>query len=318
MLDVQNLSVGLRRGKGYLTVIDGISFHIPPGKILGLVGESGCGKTLTARAIPGLLPPGLAITGGDLLFNGTNMRNLSPRALRRIRGQELAMIFQEPLGSLNPLMKIGRQIGEALELHGETDKKLRYARTLETMEKVGLPDPRTLAERYPHQLSGGMRQRAMIAAAVICGPKLLIADEPTTALDVTIQAQILALLEAINGELGTAILFISHDLDVIRQICGKVLVMYAGKIVEAGNAEAVFSQPQHEYTKGLIGSIPVKNRKGLALTAIPGKAPSIEEKTPGCPFAPRCRIAKPVCFRHFPQETRINEDHYVHCHSLRN
>ncbi|MDR2534717.1 MAG: ABC transporter ATP-binding protein [Treponema sp.] len=316
LLDVQGLSIGIQQGKRWLPAVDNISFQLYPGEILGIVGESGCGKTLTACSIQRLLPQGVQTTGGNILFNGIDITGLSQEELRRIRGNEIAMVFQEPMTSLNPLLTIGRQIGEPLELHGKKDKKLICSKVLEVMEKVGLQDPKKLAPAYPHQLSGGMRQRVMIAAAVICEPKLLIADEPTTALDVTIQAQILHLLKKINQELKTAILFISHDLGVISQLCDRVLVMYAGKLVEAGGVKAIFSHPQHEYTKSLIGSIPRKALKGKPLANIPGKVLSIEEiaeRKFGCPFAPRCIRAGTSCFAGFPDKATVNEGHYVHC-----
>jgi oligopeptide/dipeptide ABC transporter ATP-binding protein len=215
--------------------------------------------------------------------------------------------------SLNPLIRIGTQIAEPLELHGEQDKALIRRTVLDLMNKLGLPEPEKLAGAYPHQLSGGMCQRVMIALAVICKPKLLIADEPATALDVTTQTQLLELFKRINQELGASILFISHDLSLIRRICSRVLVMYAGKLVEKGPVAAVFSRPVHEYTRLLLGSIPTRGKKGQALTGIPGKAPSLGEKSPGCPFAPRCGRSLPACVVSFPQETDLGEGHQVHC-----
>jgi peptide/nickel transport system ATP-binding protein len=314
LLEVQNLSIGVKRGKAYLPAVDALYFQLYPGEILGLVGESGCGKTLTARAIPGLLPQGVQITSGHIRFNGTDMRKVSKKELRRIRGNELTMIFQEQMTALNPLLKIGRQISEPLELHGEKDKKLLYAKTIEVMRKTGLPEPERLVSAYPHQLSGGMRQRAMIAAAIISGPKLLIADEPTTALDAAIQGQILRLLKTINRDLGTAVLFISHDLDIISRLCDRTLVMYAGRLVEAGDAQSLFANPRHEYTKALIGSIPSGERKGKPLATIPGKTPSIEEEKPaGCPFAPRCLRAEALCFAGFSGKTFPKDQRYALC-----
>ncbi|MDR0568266.1 MAG: ABC transporter ATP-binding protein [Spirochaetaceae bacterium] len=316
LLEVRNLSVGVMRGGAYLPAVDAVSFQMHPGEVLGLAGESGCGKTLTARSVLRLLPKGAAITGGDIFFNGISMGGLSQKELRGIRGNEISMIFQEPVTSLNPLLKIGRQIGEPLELHGQKNRKLIRAETLEAMRKAGLPDPEKLADAYPYQLSGGMCQRVMIALAVIGKPKLLIADEPTTALDAAVQAQIVQLLKTINRELGTAILFISHDLDLINRLCDRAMIMYAGKLLEAGDAESLFTKPQHEYTKGLIGSIPAQERKGKPLRAIPGKAPSLEEiaRSPGgCPFAPRCSRAEPLCSAGFPEKTVLKEQHYVYC-----
>jgi peptide/nickel transport system ATP-binding protein len=301
LLQVEHLSVGIKRGRGFLGAVEDISFTMEGGEILGIVGESGCGKTLTALSIPGLLPAGVSRTGGRVFLGDRDLSALGPRELYEIRGNELSMIFQEPMTSLNPLIKIGPQIAEALELHGRRDRALIRREVLDVMAQVGLPEPEKLAGEYPHRLSGGMRQRVMIALAIICKPKLLIADEPTTALDVTIQAQILSLLRGINQTLGTSILFISHDLALVGGLCDRVLVMYAGKLVEEGPARAIFRRPLHEYTRGLIGSIPARATKGKALVNIPGKVPSVEEKYPGCPFAPRCAKAALPCYAAFPE-----------------
>jgi peptide/nickel transport system ATP-binding protein len=320
-LQVEHLSVAI--GKGTVRekpenntenlAVDDIGFEVGTGEILGIVGESGCGKSLTALSIPGLLPQAAAVTTGHIRFEGRNLLDCSPKELRQIRGKELSMVFQEPAPSLNPLVKIGQQIGETLALHGEKDKGRIRVQTLEMMESLGLPEPEKLAEAYPHQLSGGMCQRVMIALAVICKPKLLIADEPTTALDVSTQAHILNLLDRINRDLGLSILFISHDLRVIRRLCRRVLVMYAGKIVEEGPVEGVFSRPAHEYTRGLLGALPGKDRKGKALTNIPGRVPAVGEKRSGCPFAPRCGVVRAACLAAFPAETFLSGDHRVHC-----
>jgi peptide/nickel transport system ATP-binding protein len=234
--------------------------------------------------------------------------------MQHIRGKYLSMVFQEPQSSLNPLLKIGAQIAEPLIIHGEKDQAFIRSSVIDLMEKLGLSDPEKLLAMYPHQLSGGMCQRVMIALAVICKPKLLIADEPTTALDVTIQAQILDLLKKINAELGTSILFISHDLSVISRLCDRVLVMYAGKIVESGPVREVFAHPVHEYTRGLLGSIPDRTRTGKPLASISGKVPSLEEGRPaGCPFNPRCSKAAGRCRSSFPAETDLGGGHRVHC-----
>jgi peptide/nickel transport system ATP-binding protein len=223
------------------------------------------------------------------------------------------MVFQEPMSSLNPVLTIGRQIGEPLVLHGRKNKRLIHREVLDMMDKLGLPEPAKLITAYPHQLSGGMRQRVMLALAMMCKPKLLIADEATTALDLSTQAQILRLLERINRDLGASILFISHDLALIRRLCDRVLVMYAGKILEEGTVEAVFSNPLHEYTKGLIGSIPQQERKGKPLLSIPGTVPSLDEKPPGCPFAPRCGKASAPCLVRFPDPLQVTPGHQVCC-----
>lgn len=313
LLWVQNLTVGIQRGKTVLTAVDDISFTVRPGEIVGIVGESGCGKSLTALSITGLLPAAARKVGGTVLFDGENLDALSEKAYSRIRGNAISTIFQEPMTSLNPLMRIGRQIAEPLVLHGhKNDRKVRE-QVLDIMGKVGLPQPEKLLQAYPHQLSGGMRQRVMIASAIICRPKLLIADEPTTALDVTIQAQILELLKDINRSLGTAILFISHDLGVISQICDRVLVMYAGRLVEEGSTRNIFWHPVHEYTKGLMESIPTKEQKGRALVNIPGRVPSIEDTHFGCPFAPRCSVVREECLTEVPPSLRLSESHSVCC-----
>jgi peptide/nickel transport system ATP-binding protein len=315
LLEVQHLSVGIKRGRDYRLAVNDISFTMNRGEILGIVGESGCGKTLTALAIPGLLPGGVSITHGDIVFENRNLAGLKNRELYGIRGNRISMIFQEPMTSLNPLLKIGRQIAEPLELHGYTDKALIRREVLDIMEKVGLPGPERLAGEYPHQLSGGMRQRVMIALAMICNPRLLIADEPTTALDVTIQAQLLRLMKWFNWNRGTSILFISHDLALVSRLCDRTLVMYAGKLVEEGPVRDIFRRPAHEYPKGLIGAIPSKDRKGSPLVNIPGKVPSIddEEELCGCPFAPRCSHKAIRCTAAFPGRTDLGGGHYVCC-----
>jgi peptide/nickel transport system ATP-binding protein len=318
LLQVQHLSVGIKRGRGYLGAVKNISFDMYPGEILGIVGESGCGKTMSALAVSGLLPDGVSVTSGSVMFENRDLTRADSRELCRIRGNELSMVFQEPMTSLNPLLKIGWQIAEPLELHGHRDKKIIHREVLDILAKVGLPDPERLANEYPHQLSGGMRQRVMIALAMIAKPKLLIADEPTTALDVTIQTQILHLMEQFNESLGTSILFISHDLALVSRLCDRVLVMYAGRLVEEGPAVDIFHRPAHEYTKGLIGSIPSKDRKGKALDNIPGKVPSIEdaEKLPGCPFAPRCAKAEAGCRAAFPADLELGGGRRVYCFPL--
>jgi len=313
LLWVQHLTLGIRQGKRILTAVEALDFKVYPGEIVGIVGESGCGKSLTSLALMGLLPTGVQITEGTVLFDGENVNTLSLRALCALRGNDLSMVFQEPMTSLNPLMKIGKQIAEVLTLHGARNKRVVEDEVLDVMKRVGLPRPHEIINAYPHQLSGGMRQRVMIAMAVIGKPKLLIADEPTTALDVTTQAQILTLLQKINQEMGTSILFISHDLGVINQLCDRVLVMYAGKLIEAGSAANIFWHPVHEYTKGLMGSIPTAKHKGKPLVSIPGRVPSLEDKKFGCAFAPRCKAAREECFAYAPQEVVLGENHSVWC-----
>jgi peptide/nickel transport system ATP-binding protein len=310
LLEVKDLRILI---KGY-TAVEGLSFRVDQGEIVGLVGESGCGKSLTALSIPALLPQGGLVAGGKVLFRGRDLGVLGERELRLLRGREISMVFQEPLSSLNPLLRIGRQITEPLELHGQKNRAENGKRAVEIMESLGLPEPEKLMRLYPHQLSGGMCQRVMIALAMIAGPRLLIADEPTTALDVSVQAQILELLKKINRETGISILFISHDLSVINRICHRVLVMYAGKLVEQGTVEEVFTRPCHEYTRGLLGSLPGRGGKGKALVNIPGRVPPIEApRLPGCPFASRCPRALDRCRAAFPGETALSPTHRFHC-----
>jgi peptide/nickel transport system ATP-binding protein len=310
LLEVEDLRIEIK-GR---PAVDGISFSMKEGEILGIVGESGCGKSLSALSIPLLLPEAASITGGRIRYRGRELSRLGEGALKEIRGREISMVFQEPRSSLNPLLRIGRQITEPLELHRERDKARNRGRALALMESLGLKEGEKLLDLYPHQLSGGMCQRVMIAAAMICGPRLLIADEPTTALDISTQTQILELLKRINRETGTAILFISHDLGVIRSLCRRVLVMYAGKLVERGPAAAVFSRPGHEYTRGLLAALPGPASRGRPLANIPGRVPPIEEeRPPGCPFAPRCVRALPLCGERFPPEIGLGPEHSAAC-----
>jgi peptide/nickel transport system ATP-binding protein len=313
LLKVRGLSVGIRKNKKLLIPLSDLSFEIEEGEILGIVGESGCGKSLSALSIAGLLSPPVTVRGGSAIFrNEVDLLKLKEEELLRIRGKEISFIFQEPFSSLNPLMKVGAQIAETLEVHGETDRQLGRRRVLALMEKLGLPEAEKLINAYPHQLSGGMCQRVMIALAVIAGPRLLIADEPTTALDLTTQAQILELIRQLNREQGTAVLFISHDLRVIHSICGRVLVMYAGRVMEEGPVKEVFANPAHEYTRGLLGSIPGRSRRGRPLAAIPGRVPSLEEAgSGGCPFMPRCPRAEKRC--QAPFERRLTPERRTFC-----
>ncbi|MDR0817040.1 MAG: ABC transporter ATP-binding protein [Clostridiales Family XIII bacterium] len=313
LLWVQNLSVGIGKAGCEALAATDVSFKLGEGDIMGIVGESGCGKTLTALSVLGLLPDAAHVTSGSIFFGGQDITALSGRSLADIRGNEISMIFQEPMTSLNPLMKIGRQIAEPLILHGAKDKKLIRDKVEDMVDKVGLTVSSRLLDSYPHQLSGGMRQRVMIAIAMINRPKLLIADEPTTALDVIIQAQILDLLKKINRDYGTSILFISHDLGAVNQLCNCVNVMYAGRIVERAKTRTIFIHPVHEYTKGLIGAIPLKSHKGKELANIPGKVPGIGENKAGCPFAPRCGAAAAECFKAWPEEVALSDHHFVHC-----
>jgi peptide/nickel transport system ATP-binding protein len=314
LLRVEHLSVGMRRRGRMVRAVEDVSFAVRAGEVTGIVGESGCGKSMTALSIMGLLPAGMTILDGAIVFANERLDRLAQNDLNLIRGNDLTMIFQEPMASLNPLMRIGKQVAEPLALHGVTAPGLVRERVLEALGTVGLPEPEPLLRAYPHQLSGGMLQRVMIAMAIICRPRLIIADEPTTALDVTIQAQILHLLRQINKSDGTGILFISHDLGVINQVCDQVLVMYAGRIVERGSVGNILWHPVHEYTKGLIGSIPSRRGKGAPLPSIRGRVPSLDEEKTGCAFAPRCLAAKAQCFRLLPGELALSDFHQVSCH----
>ncbi|MDR2433065.1 MAG: ABC transporter ATP-binding protein [Treponema sp.] len=319
LLEVRNLSVGIRRNKESLPALGGIDFDIEAGEITALAGESGCGKTLTALSILRLLPKAAEITGGSIMFNpgpdekGRDILSLEEAELCRIRGKDISMIFQEPRQSLNPLHRIGAQIGETLKLHSLGDGKQARAAALDMIEKLGLPEPEKVFNAYPHQISGGMCQRVMIAIAAICRPRLLIADEPSTALDQASQSQILALLQQINRDFGASILFISHDLSLVRRFCRRFLVMYAGRIVEKGPAEPLFFAPAHPYTRGLIGAIPNRERRGRPLANISGRVPSIEDRLPGCPFAPRCPCSGEKCLAALPPETDIGGGRLVRC-----
>lgn len=295
VLSLEGLTVEFARGGASYPAVKDVTLHVAPGEMVALVGESGCGKTLTALATLGLLPLGARVSRGKILLRGTELGSLDQDQWDRYRGKDLAMIFQEPMTALNPLMKVGRQVGEAARMHGAGKEEARR-RALEAMAQVGLPDPERLYEEYPHQLSGGMRQRVMIAMALINRPRLLVADEPTTALDVTIQAQIMELLQQMNRELGTAVLLISHDLGVVRRLCSRVYLMYAGSLVEWGSTEEVLASPLHPYTKGLLDSIPSWEKRGTPLSSIPGAVPALEERrSQGCPFYDRCPRRREAC-----------------------
>ena len=322
LLSLRDLSIGIREKGQVYTAVDRISYDVYPGEILGVVGESGCGKTVTNLAIMGLLPDVLFVQGGEILYRTgtgpdspvTDLTKCSPSVRRSLNGNEMSIIYQEPMTSLNPLMKVGKQAGEALRIHQNLPSAEVRKRVLEAFEDVGIPDPEGSAEKYPHQLSGGQRQRVMIAMATLLNPRLLIADEPTTALDVTIQAQVLALLKKINREKNTSIIFISHDLAVIRQICDRVIVMYAGRIAETGSTEDILERPVHPYTNGLLASIPKASAKGKNLPSIPGHVPSTEEKRLPCPFANRCAFAALRCRTAPPKEYRLSGSHTCSCH----
>lgn len=313
-LCIRGLSLSIRSRGRYYKALENISFHINPGEIAGLVGESGCGKSITSLAIMGLLPPSAKIDRGEIFLGETDLLKLGESELCKIRGEEISMIFQNPMSALNPLITCGKQIEECYTIHHkEASKEEAREKTLEIMRKAGLSRVEQLYKEYPHQLSGGMKQRIIIAMALINHPKLIIADEPTTALDVTIQAQILELLKELNKEFNSMILLISHDLGVIREVCDRTMVMYGGRIVESGETEEILENPVHPYTKGLIASVPSgQDRKKLS--CIRGFVESLEKrKKQGCPFAGRCDSKLEKCLIEFP-DIKSTDGHKVCCH----
>jgi oligopeptide/dipeptide ABC transporter ATP-binding protein len=317
-LEIQNLTVSFSTTKGKLIAVNGISFHLNPGETLALVGESGCGKTVSALSILRLLPePPAEILSGKIIFDGQDLLSLRAKVLQDLRGHSISMIFQDPMTSLNPVLTVGEQIAETLLRHTAMNRREALQKSADLLSRVELPSPKEKLQYYPHQLSGGMRQRVMIAMALACAPRVLIADEPTTALDVLIQAQILELLENLKKETGMSILIITHDLGVVAEIAQRVLVMYAGEIVESGPAKALLKSPFHPYTKGLIASIPklgTKKRPGARLEEIPGNVPSLDQRPSGCPFYPRCSWAMEICKTQNPQLRMIEAQRQVSCH----
>jgi oligopeptide transport system ATP-binding protein len=314
LLSVEDLRVEFWTRRGTVHAVNGISFEIAPGETLGIVGESGCGKSVTALAVLGILPRAGRVASGRALFEGRDLIGLSDRELRRIRGREIGMIFQDPMTSLNPVLTIGRQIREALQTHMGMHRRQAEARAVELLDQVGIPSARDRVSDYPHQFSGGMRQRAMIAMALACEPKLLIADEPTTALDVTIQAQILQLLRDLTAEHGTALILITHDLGVVAGMCERVHVMYAGMMMETGTAEQVFGSPRHPYTFGLLQSVPrLDTPRGRKLHPIEGAPRDMLRPPTSCPFAPRCAYEVPLSRQEVPPLFEIEPGHRVAC-----
>jgi len=315
IIEVKGLRTSFFTDEGEIPAVDHIDFYIKEGEILGVVGESGCGKSVTSLSIMGLVPnPPGKVVGGEINFNGDNITHYSEKKMRQIRGNEIAMIFQEPMTSLNPLFTIGNQMIEGIKIHMKWDKKKSRSKAIEILKRVGLPRAEELMEEYPHQLSGGMRQRVMIAMAMACNPKLLIADEPTTALDVTIQSQILKLMKELNVEMNTAIMLITHDLGVVAQICERVVVMYAGKIVEEGEVSSIFKNPKHPYTKGLLKSVPDIRNKNERLYSIPGNVPKPGSIKHGCRFAERCEFAFERCSSENPELYNVDDrSHRVRC-----
>ena len=314
LLEIRDLKTQFKTDAGLVQAVNDVTLHVDPGEVVGLVGESGSGKTVVSLSILQLLPtPPAQIAGGEIWFDGQDLLSLSSSQLQRIRGNDIAMIFQEPMTSLNPVFTIGNQLMEAIKLHqGLTGKALRE-KAVEMLSLVGIPRPGEVVDEYPHRFSGGMRQRAMIAMALSCNPKLLIADEPTTALDVTIQAQILDLMRELTERLGTAILFITHDLSVIAEMADRVAVMYAGKVVEQADVTTLFHKPKHPYTQGLIASRPTLEAAQDRLRFIRGSVPNPLHMPTGCPFHPRCDHAMAICSATAPPQTQLDEGHSVRC-----
>jgi oligopeptide/dipeptide ABC transporter ATP-binding protein len=316
LLDVRNLTVDLPTAAGWIRPVNDVSFRLAPAESLGLVGESGSGKTMLALALMGLLPPGTRVSGAAVLqrsgINESNLAQMNEKAWRAVRGREVAMVFQEPMTSLNPVMRIGAQIAEAIRAHEPTlSKDQARHRVLEALRHASVPEPEVRAEQFPHQLSGGLRQRAMIAMALAAGPKLLIADEPTTALDVTVQKQILDLLDRLRRELKLGLVFITHDLGVVAQVADRVAVMYAGRIVEEGPAAEVLRAPRHPYTQGLLAASPSLQKKKL--TPIPGTVPQLTALPPGCAFEPRCAFRRTDCTVAVPELRNASANHAARC-----
>ena len=315
LLEVNNLKTHFRTERGKVTAVDGISFHVDRGEVLAIVGESGCGKSVTAQSILRLFEEnGVTTYDGEINFEGKNLLEISVSEMRKIRGNDISMIFQDPLSSLNPVFTIGDQIMEPIMLHQKLSKKEGYKRAIEMLKLIGISAPEQRVHEYPHQISGGMRQRVMIAIALACQPKLLIADEPTTALDVTIQSQILELIDSLRQKLDMGIMLITHDLGVVAQHCTRVAVMYLGEVVEEGDVESLFENPLHPYTQGLISSIPqLSGDRNKKLSIIKGMVPSLNEIPKGCRFAPRCPFADAKCMNEKPELETLDDNKRIKC-----
>ncbi|MBW1866449.1 MAG: ABC transporter ATP-binding protein [Deltaproteobacteria bacterium] len=316
LLKIDRLSVSFTNYQGTSSVLDRVSLTIGRGQILGLVGESGCGKSVTARTILRLIPqPPGNITAGGILFKDEDLLKVSPGRMRQIRGNEISMIFQEPMSSLNPVFTVGNQMREVVWIHRKLKRREADIMCVDMLRQVQMPDPKTVLKKYPHELSGGMRQRVMLAMELVCAPELLIADEPTTALDVTIQGQVLAILTALSRKRNISVLMITHDMGVVAQVCDRVAVMYAGRVVETAPVQELFAGPMHPYTRGLIASIPSMDAND-SLYSIPGSVPTLIDPPPGCRFHPRCTVRLDACDRQVPELRWITPEHQVACHRV--
>ncbi|MED3852986.1 ABC transporter ATP-binding protein [Priestia megaterium] len=314
MIQIKNLNVQFSTYGGRVQAVRGVSFDLHKGETLAIVGESGCGKSVTSQSIMRLIPtPPGRITSGSILFKGQDLTKLSEKKMRDIRGADISMIFQDPMTALNPTLRVGEQIAENIMQHENISKEKAKEKAFEMLELVGIPNPKERLKQYPHEFSGGMRQRIVIAMALVCNPEVLIADEPTTALDVTIQAQILELFKDIQQKTDVSIVLITHDLGVVAQVADRVAVMYAGKIVEIGTRRDIFYTPQHPYTKGLLRSVPRLDLYESELVPIAGSPPDLFAPPSGCSFAPRCPYVMEVCDRMYPASTKLKESHQVHC-----
>jgi len=318
LLEIKNLKTHFFTHEGTVKAVDGVSFKINQGETLGIVGESGSGKSVTALSVMRLIPhPPGKIVGGEIYFEGKDLLKLDDKEIRKMRGKKISMIFQEPMTSLDPVFTIGHEIGEVIQLHQGLNKEEIRKKSIEILRIVGIPDVEKRIDNYPHELSGGMRQRVMIAMALSCNPTLLIADEPTTALDVTIQAQILRLINDLKDKFGASVMLITHDLGVIAEMCDNVVVMYAGNIVEYTDVYTLFNNPLHPYTKGLIKSMPRMNVEAEHLDAIPGMVPNLLDLPSGCPFHPRCNLSFKKCVEEMPELIEIENSHLVRCHLIK-